>query len=131
MSAIIFKRELLNYVNHFVHYRLIGDRVFYFEAFQTKRIALNAHTNSYFRKDGESISSLATKGMEYLDLYYNEHSKFAYEAYRDNKIDKILYQTYIKRFFNRVNNRLTKSQKLQVAYFKLRMRYNMDLKKPR
>src|SRR5690606_10639255 len=40
VSAVLFKKELIDDVSQFVNYRLIGDRVFYFEAFQNRKIAL-------------------------------------------------------------------------------------------
>lgn len=129
VSAVIFKKELINTTSQFYNYRLIGDRVFYFEAFQNKKIAVNLNTQSYFRKEGDSVSTLATKGLDYLIAYYEEHFQFAYDAYCTEQIDKELYQAYIKRFFNRVNNRLSRVEKLQFKYLKLRLQYNMDLKK--
>lgn len=129
VSAVVFKKELLNNVKHFNKYLLIGDRVFYFEAFQNKKIALNPNTQSYFRKDGDGLSSLSTKDLNYLILYYKEHYQFAYDAYLEKKINRTLYHLYIIRFFNRVNNRLTKVEKLQFKYLKLRLQYYIDLKK--
>ena len=129
VSSVLFKSDLLDTDRQFSNYKLIGDRVFYFEAFQNKKIALNAKTQSYFRKEGDSVSSLASKGLDYLVLYYKEHYQFAYDAYLAKKINKSLYQSYIKRFFNRVNNRLNKPEKLQFKYLKWRLQYYMDLKK--
>lgn len=129
VSAVLFKKGLIEDVNQFFNYRLIGDRVFYFEAFQNKKIARNIHTQSYFRKEGDSVSTLTTKGLDYLISYYREHFQFAYDAYLTKRIDKKLYQLYIKRFFNRVNNRLSRPEKLQFKYLKLRLQYYTDLKK--
>jgi glycosyltransferase involved in cell wall biosynthesis len=128
VSAVVFNKDLVNNVNQFSDYRLIGDRVFYFEAFYNKKIALNTNTQSYFRKEGDSVSSLSTKKIDYLVLYYKEHQKFAYDAYRSKKIDKELYISYVNRFFNRVNNRLSRTKKLQFKYLKLRLQYLKDLK---
>lgn len=129
VSAVLFKKALIKKSNQFLNYRLIGDRVFYFEAFQNKKIALNPYTQSYFRKQGDSVSALSSKGLDYLENYYKEHYRFAFYAYSANKIDRKLYQNYIRRFFNRVNNRLSKSEKLQSKYLKLRLNYYIDLKK--
>lgn len=129
VSAVLFKRDLIINVSQFSNYKLIGDRVFYFEAFQNKTISRNTGTQSYFRKEGDSVSSLSNKGLSYLVVYYQEHFQFAYDAYLAKKIDKTLYQLYIKRFFNRVNNRLSRAEKLQFKYLKLRLQYYKDLKK--
>ena len=129
VSAVLFKRELVKSLNQFSNYKLIGDVVFYFEAFLNKKIALNTNTKSYFRKEAGSVSALSSKDLNYFVLYYKEHFQFAYDAYLNNKIDNRLYRAYITRFFNRVNNRLTKLEKLQTKYIKLRLRYYKDLKK--
>lgn len=129
VSAVFFKRDLITNIGQFSNYKLIGDRVFYFDTFQNKTIARNTGTQSYFRKEGDSVSSLSGKGLSYLVLYYQEHFQFAYDAYLAKKIDRTLYQLYIKRFFNRVNNRLSRAQKLQLKYLKLRLQYYTDLRK--
>lgn len=129
VSSVLFKSECIESINQFLDYKLIGDRVFYFEAFYNRKIALNPKTKSYFRKEGDSVSSLASKGLDYLVRYYKEHHQFAYDAYCAKKIDKLLYQSYITRFFNRVNNRLSKTEKLHFKYLKLRMQYYLDLRK--
>ena len=97
--------------------------------FKNKKIALNQQTNSYFRKAGDSVSTLATKGLDYLVNYYKEHQRFALNAYRDKKITTDLYEAYITRFFNRVNNRLPRVKKLNLKYLRLRLKYKSDLKK--
>ena len=129
VSSVLFKKDLVKTATQYSNYNIIGDRVFYFEAFQNKRIALNPQTQSYFRKEGDSISTLSSKGLDYLVLYYQEHFKFAHDAYLTKKIDRVLYKTYIKRFFNRVNNRLSRLEKLQFKYLKLRLQFYMDLNK--
>jgi len=129
VSAVLFKKELVVNISQFFNYKLIGDRVFYFEAFQNKKIAINRNTQSYFRKEGDSVSSLSTKGLNYLVGYYHEHEQFANDAYIAKKIDRELYHLYIKRFFNRVNNRLARTEKLKLKYIKLRIQYYKDLKK--
>ncbi|WP_179018585.1 glycosyltransferase family 2 protein [Winogradskyella forsetii] len=129
VSAVLFKKELIRDISQFYNYKIIGDRVFYFEAFQNKKVAINRHTQSYFRKEGDSVSALSSKGLDYFVDYYREHYRFAYDAYNAKKIDKKLYQSYIKRFFNRVNSRLSKAEKLQSKYLKLRLSYYIDLKK--
>jgi glycosyltransferase involved in cell wall biosynthesis len=128
VSTILFKSELTKAVSQFSNYKLIGDRVFYFEAFLNKKIALNTHTQSYFRKEDHTVSALSSKNLDYFVLYYQEHFRFAYNAYHNNKIDKTLYRLYITRFFNRVNNRLSRLEKLHPKYLKLRLQYYLHLK---
>jgi glycosyltransferase involved in cell wall biosynthesis len=128
VSATVFKKKLIEKAQTFRNYRLIGDRVFYFEAFHDKKIVQNLDTVSYFRKEEDSVSTLSSKGLHYLKLYYKEHQRFAATAYNQNMIDKQLYNAYIKRFFNRVNNRLSRKQKLNLTYVKLRLQFNKDLK---
>lgn len=128
VSAVLFKRTLVPPTATYSEYRLIGDRVFYFEAFQNEKIVLNTQTQSYCYRGKENVSSLSDKDLNYLIRYYQEHQKFARAALKENKIDRNLYQTYITRFFNRVNNRLSKSQKLSLLYIKLRMQFYQDLK---
>src|SRR5690606_15307204 len=66
VSAVLFKKELVVNISQFFNYKLIGDRVFYFEAFQNKNIAINRSTQSYFRNEGKSVSSFSTTGWKYL-----------------------------------------------------------------
>ncbi len=129
VSAVVFKKSLLLGVKNYFNYSLIGDRVFYFEAFHNRKIILNKNTNSYFRKDGDSVSTLSEKNLKYFLQYYKEHHEFALSALRANKINKNLYQKYITRFFNRVNNRLSRLEKLSFTYLKLRWKYKQDMKK--
>ena len=129
VSSIIFKKTLIKDAFRYTNYRLIVDRVFYFEAFHKKKIALNPLTQSYFRKEGESVSTLNSKGLNYLIKYYREHQRFAEEAYKANKIDSKLYRSYVQRFFNRANTRLSKTEKLKLKYLLMRLKYYKDIKK--
>ena len=128
VSAVLFKRSLIKHAENYSKYNLIGDRVFYFEAFQEKNIILNITTNSYFRKEGDSVSTLSSKDLTYLIEYYKEHQEFAWGALQTSRIDIKLYRKYIKRFFNRVNNRLSRLEKLNLTYAKLRWKYYQNLK---
>ena len=127
VSATLFKKSLIPNAHTFSSYRLIGDRVFYFEAFQGEKIVENPATVSYFRKEEDGVSTLSSKGLDYLKLYYKEHQRFAATAFQDKKIDKSLYKDYVKRFFNRVNNRLIRKQKISIAYCMLRLQFYIDL----
>lgn len=128
VSATVFYAKLSSQRSTYSDFQLIGDRVFYFEAFQGEKIIENTKTVSYFRKEKDSVSTLSSKGLSYLKLYYKEHQRFAETAFNDNKIDKKLYNTYITRFFNRVNNRLSRKQKCSLTYIMLRFQFYSDLK---
>ena len=128
MSTVLFKKELYGPLMTFDTYQIIGDRVFYFEAFQNKNIILNHHTASYFRKEDDSVSTLSSKGILYLKRYYIEHQRFAKSALVARKIDKEQYIAYVKRFFFRVRDRLDKKQKLSFTYAMLYMKFLNDIK---
>lgn len=128
VSATVFSARLSSQRSTYSDFQLIGDRVFYFEVFQGEKIIENTKTVSYFRKEKDSVSTLSSKGLSYLKLYYKEHQRFAETAFNDNKIDKKLYNTYITRFFNRVNNRLSRKQKCSLMYIMLRFQFYSDLK---
>lgn len=128
MSTVLFKKELYSPLMTFDTYRIIGDRVFYFEAFQNQNIILNHDTTSYFRKEGNSVSTLSSKGILYLKRYYMEHQRFAKSALLAHKIDKELYIAYVRRFFYRVRDRLNKKQKFSFTYAMLYMKFLNDIK---
>jgi len=125
-STCLFKSNLAKSAGFFSSFNIIGDRVFYFEAFHKHKIGLNRATRSYFRKDNMGISALNSKNFSYLKAYYYEHQKFAKQALLNGSIDKNLYRTYVKRFFNRINNRMTKVEKLKLEYLCLRIRFKLE-----
>lgn len=128
VSSALFKKSLYFSSVTFDTYRLIGDRVFYFEVFQNENILLNHNTVSYFRKEGDSVSTLSSKGILYLKRYYIEHQRFAKSALVARKIDKELYLAYVKHFFYWVRDRLNKKQKLSFTYAMLYMKFLNDIK---
>ena len=127
VSSLVFLRENALKACHFVNFRLIGDRVFYQEAFGEDIFYFNSQTQSFFRKEGDSVSSLVYKSINYYNLYFKEHIQFAYMFYNKNKISKQTYLSYIDRFFKRVRDRLQKKQKLSYTYFKIFIRYKLKL----
>ncbi len=132
VSAIIFKafnREELNR-SHFSKFQLIGDRVFYFEFFQHKKIVYNPDTTAFFRKEISGLSNLKDKELKYLSRYFNEHTKFIRLAAIKEKgaLDDHV-NMYLHRFFNRVRNRVPRKEKLSFGYFKLYLYYRKELLK--
>ena len=123
VSSLVFLRENALKAKKFVNFRLIGDRVFYQEAFHLKKFYLNKDTKSFFRKEGDSVSSLSYKDINYYDLYFREHFRFAKIFYKTQSISKEMFCKYITRFYKRVRDRLSKRQKLTFIYFKIFMYY--------
>ena len=128
VSAVVFKNNIDYSTLSFSQYSLIGDRVFYFEVFHNTKVVLNRHTHCYFRKVGAGVSTLSSKSLKYLIAYYKEHHQFAYTAFTEKTINSDLYIQYITRFYNRLNNRLSRKQKLNLSYLKLRLMHNNHLK---
>lgn len=132
VSATVFEalelKELAE--SQFSTFQLIGDRVFYFEFFQHKKIAFNNKTIAFFRKEDSGISNLKAKNLEYLIKYFKEHTRFIRLAAIKEKgtLDHHV-NPYIQRFFNRVRNRVPKKKKLSVDYLKLYLSYRSELLK--
>ncbi|MDX1462868.1 MAG: glycosyltransferase family 2 protein [Marinirhabdus sp.] len=125
VSAVVFKRSLLQHLEQFqfTAYSIIGDRVFYYEAFQGKYIHKNEATTSYFRQEGTGVSNLDHKDISYLAQYFEQHLRFlAYVASREI-LSKEEKQVYVDRFFARVRDRLTRREKLSFTYLKILWRY--------
>src|SRR5699024_2730106 len=64
VSSILFKNKLVYENQEFQKYKLIGDCVFYFEAFHDKRICLNKETDSFCWQSEDSVSALAQKDIK-------------------------------------------------------------------
>ena len=62
------------YETQFTNYKLIGDRVFYYEFFQHKKLTQNRDTKSYFRQQGLGVSNLSAKDIQYLKKYFKEQT---------------------------------------------------------
>lgn len=125
VSSLVFLKENAAKACDFLNFNLIGDRVFYQEAFYGEKFYFNTQTQSYFRKEGDSVSSLAYKNINYFSLYLKEHIKFARIFYDNNRVSKNTYLKYIDRFFRRVRDRLTKKQKLSFTYLKIFTYYKL------
>ncbi len=114
----------------FGEFRIIGDRVFYHEFFHGRKLAFNGNTQSYFRQELKNLSNLDSKTLKYLSEYFWEHIKFINLATKkDNALQKAR-KPYIHRFFKRVRDRVSRKNKLSVAYLKLYLYYRFQLLKP-
>ncbi|HIB49060.1 MAG TPA: glycosyltransferase family 2 protein [Flavobacteriaceae bacterium] len=112
----------------FTEFPIIGDRVFYYEFFQQKKIQLNNTTTSYFRQEGTGLSNLETKGLSYLTAYFYEHLRFIKLVQQtDATVNQTQVKKYIHRFFCRVRDRLSRSEKLSYQYFKLYLYYRFKI----
>ncbi|HNU59705.1 MAG TPA: glycosyltransferase family 2 protein [Aquaticitalea sp.] len=129
VSAIVFRANCVKNSAHYSSHKLIGDRVFYHEMFYHGLFVYNAKTTSYFRKVNTGVSDLGSKGIGYLNLYFIEHVRFANLMLKNETISKELYNAYIKRFYNRVKNRLNKKEKISLVFFKVYLLYIFSLRK--
>ncbi|MAZ72125.1 MAG: hypothetical protein CMC70_03165 [Flavobacteriaceae bacterium] len=112
----------------FTNFSLIGDRVFYYEFFQGKKLHLNVTTTNYFRKEGAGVSHLASKDLQYLARYFYEHMKFiTYVQKVEGPAVDALSSLYIQRFFHRVRDRISRKEKLSLTYLKLYLYYQYKL----
>ena len=130
VSSILFNapdiKELAN--AQFSNFKLIGDRVFYFEFFQHKRVARNPDTTSFFRKEDAGLSNLKSKGLDYLKEYFEEHVKFIRLAARKEQgaLDHLV-NTYIIRFYTRVRNRVSRKNKISLQFLSIYIYYKYEL----
>ena len=91
---------------------------------KTLKFYFKKQIQSYFRKERDSLSSLAYKNINYYSLYLKEHIKFA-RIFYNNRVSKNTYLKYIDIFFRRVRHRLTKKQKLSFIYLKIFTYYKL------
>ncbi|GGH45975.1 glycosyltransferase family 2 protein [Mangrovimonas yunxiaonensis] len=129
VSAMLCKTHLVKKAIFFKDFKLIGDRVFYHEAFYNCKFVFNTTTNSYFRKEGESVSTLKFKGIDYLKTYFKEHLRFIIYVYNDRQISKQLFNSYLTRFFNRVRHRTKRKEKFGFKFFSIYLLYIKNLKR--
>jgi glycosyltransferase involved in cell wall biosynthesis len=129
VSAIVFKSDLCNLAKTFTTYSIIGDRVFYHEAFLNKTICKNQNTVAYFRKSSDSVSTLDNRSKTYYRGYFFEHLKFIKMVFATSNLDKSLYNLYVTRFFNRSRYRMTRIEKLNWTYLRMYLQYKLNLKR--
>ncbi len=111
----------------FSDFRIIGDRVFYHEFFHNKKLIYNTETQSYFRQEGENLSNLNSKDLNYLVPYFREHVRFINLASKYDKGIVPYRNNYITRFFNRVRHRVTRKNKFSFQFLKLYIYYRFQL----
>lgn len=128
VNAAVFKSNLCHLAKTYTSYNIIGDRVFYHEAFLNKAISKNNDTIAYFRKSGDSVSTLDNRNVAYYKAYFFEHLKFIKNVYKENEISISLYNSYVTRFFNRVRYKMTRSEKLSLSFLNMYMQYKRNLK---
>lgn len=112
---------------NFHDFCIIGDRVFYHEFFQNKKLVYNGDTQSYFRQEDENLSNLDVKDLSYLTRYFKEHVKFINLASKDDTGIKAHRKKYIKRFYNRVRHRVSRKGKFSLQYLRLFIYYHFQL----
>ncbi|WP_052466920.1 glycosyltransferase family 2 protein [Psychroserpens damuponensis] len=129
VSAVLFKASKLTDLNEgfYTNFKIIGDRVFYFEFFLDSKIVLNESTINYFRQSDSSISKLNDRSIAYYSSYFNEHSKFISYAKNNRLVSKTMYKRYVAKFYNRVSNRVSQKKKRSLPYLLLFFRYKLRL----
>lgn len=132
VSSVLFRASLLEDIKdeYFAYYKIIGDRVFYFEFFLNSKVIYNPKATNYFRQSVSNISKLNDRNIAYYSNYFKEHCQFiSYAKYCDPTLSKNMYKRYINKFFNRVRDRVPKKQKLSFNYFCLFVSYKLMLLK--
>ena len=125
VSAVVFKSSLIRDLSSsiFDKYRIIGDRVFYFEFFHNVTLGFNPKTYSYFRQEDGALSNLESKSLDYLKKYFKEHVSFIFHAVSVNKDLSSKTGHYIDRFFNRVRNRVSRRKKVSPEFLSIYLYY--------
>lgn len=129
VSAAVFHKidkVILSKAN-FADFRIIGDRVFYYEFFQNKKLIYNTKTQSYFRQEIENLSNLDGKDLNYLIRYFKEHLRFINMVSKKESNFENLRNVYITRFYNRVRHRVSRKNKFSLQYLKLYIYYRFQL----
>ena len=130
VSSVLFKSSLIKNLSAstFANYRIIGDIVFYFEFFKGTRIHYNNLTINYFRRDVSGVSDLDNRSFNYLKTYFNEHCRFIrYAQKEDSSINNEVVSLYIKKFYNRVANRVSRVKKIRPSYLYLFIKFKLKL----
>lgn len=128
VSSVLFKSSLLKNLKNaeYSKFKIIGDRVFYYECFRDSQVVFNGVTTNYFRQSSSSISKLNNRSLTYYKSYFNEHSQFVlYAKNSDSKLSKDMVQLYLRKFYNRVRDRVPKNKKNTIAYWRLFFNYKM------
>lgn len=130
VSSVVFKAELLKNVvdTTFDSYKIIGDRVFYFEYFRNVRISFNPKTINYFRQSALGISNLHNKSVTYFQFYFDEHYKFiCYVKNTGTILNNKIFLKYIRKFYRRVRDKVSLEKKKSLGYLVFYIKYNYRL----
>lgn len=130
ISAVLFKNTFKNdaITMAFSQHHIIGDVFFYFENFNSKTILYNSHTSSYLRRPTLSVSNLSNKSLGYFSNYFKEHIEFIkYVRTMDLMSYRQLFKPYIKKYFNKIRNRVPTDKKRSLSYFMLYLKYKYFL----
>ncbi|MEY8848351.1 glycosyltransferase family 2 protein [Psychroserpens sp. XS_ASV72] len=128
VNASVFKANLISKAKTFATYNIIGDRVFYHEAFFGKMIVQNMDTKAFFRKSEDSVSALDHRSLSYYKNYFYEHIRFLNNINETTPVTSELHNQYVKKFFNRVRYRLSRSEKLNFTFLKMYLKFRQNLK---
>ena len=128
VSSMCFKRKFIKETSFFSNFNIIGDRVFYQEHFLNMNFKKNENTQSYFRRLDSAVSNFNKKPLYYKKLFFDENVRFIKHEYRLNHIDKELYNSYLTKFYNKIRNRTSKSEKLSFKYVSIFLKYIFSLK---
>lgn len=126
VSGVLFKAELLqnSFEARYNRFKIIGDRVFYFEYFRNSKMAFNMDTLSYFRRSSSNVSKLNNREISYYRKYFNEHCQFIrYVKDTDSRLSKGIIGLYLDKFFGRVRDRIPKASKFTWDYLRLYWSY--------
>ena len=128
VNAAVFRSHLIPRAETFSSYNIIGDLVFYHEAFSDCTITKNKSTKAYFRKSDESVSALDNKHINYYKSYFYEHLRFVKSVYETGEMSNTVFNQYVKKFFNRVRYRMSRIEKLNFTYLNMYLKYRHHLK---
>jgi len=125
VSCVLFKKPSTFQLNSMIFdtYKIMGDQMFYFEYFRGKIFKLNENSTSYFRRVNSSVSNFnSTKGLIFFKYYFKEHKRFAKFLEKETN-DRIGVKNYLKKHFNKVNNRSSLKQKFSFNYLQIVFSY--------
>ena len=130
VSTVLFKAKLIHNFKdqEYTNFKVIGDRVFYFEYFRHANIVFNTATLSYFRQSDMNISKLKNRNLTYYKHYFKEHCRFIFYAKQiDPTIERDVVNAYLHRFYSRVRDRLTVDQKRSMTFLFLYFFYKIKV----
>ncbi len=133
VSAMVFKKPSQNQLATatFSSYAILGDMVFYYEFFVNKKITFTPQAICYYRQHKAGVSTTTTKDIAYFKKYFSENIQFINRVYKENKnVTQTERVQYIKRRFNKIQNRLPRDKKLNWSFLKLFLTCNLQTRIP-